>query len=120
VVDRYQQHEVPLVAVKLTQYDQHAVACGCVRVHTAARPDGARPGPVGYGPNLQALCVYLLVVQHLPVGRVVALLESLTGTAPSAGFVHGMLARAASLPDEVDKRIGALLILAHVVCARPL
>jgi transposase len=117
IVDRYQQHEVPPVAVKVTQYDQHAVACGCGRVHTAARPAGARPGPVGYGPNLQALAVYLLVVQFLPVGRVVGLLESLTGTAPSAGFVHGMLARAAGLLDVADKRIRAMLTLAHVVAA---
>jgi hypothetical protein len=117
IVDRYQQHEVPPVAVRVTQYDQHAVACGCGQVHTAARPEGARSGPVGYGPNLQALAVYLLVVQFLPVGRVVALLESLTGTGPSAGFVHGMLARAAGLLDVVDKRIRALLTLAHVVSA---
>jgi hypothetical protein len=117
VVDRYQQHEVPLVAVKVTQYDQYAVVCGCGRVHTAARPTRARSGPVGYGPNLQALCVYLLVVQFLPVGRVVGVLESVTGAAPSAGFVHGMLARAAQLLDECDKRIAALLTLAYVVCA---
>jgi hypothetical protein len=117
IVDRYQQHEIPQVAVKVTQYDQHAVACGCGQVHTAARPAGARPGPVGYGPNLQALAVYLLVVQFLPVGRVLGLLESLTGTAPSAGFVHGMLARAAGLLDVADKRIRALLTLAHVVAA---
>jgi hypothetical protein len=45
------------------------------------------------------------------------LVESLTGAAPSVGFVHGMLARAADLVDEVDKRIRALLTLAHVVCA---
>jgi transposase len=117
IVDRYQQHEIPPVAVKVTQYDQHAVACGCGLVHTAARPAGARPGPVGYGPNLQALAVYLLVVQFLPVGRVLGLLESLTGTSPSAGFVHGMLARAAGLLDVADKRIRALLTLAHVVAA---
>jgi hypothetical protein len=117
ITDRYQQHEVAPVAVRVTQFDQHAVACACGQVHTADRPAGARGGPVGYGPNLQALCVYLLVVQFLPVGRVVALLESLTGTAPSAGFVHGMLARAAGLLAEVDKRIRALLTLAHVVSA---
>lgn len=117
IVDRYQQHEIPPVAVKVTQYDQHAVACGCGQVHTAARPDGARGGPVGYGPSLQALAVYLLVVQFLPVGRVVGLLESLTGVAPSAGFVHGMLARAAGLLDVMDKRIRALLTLAYVVSA---
>ena len=35
VVDHYQQHEIPLVSVTVTQYDQHAVACGCGQVHTA-------------------------------------------------------------------------------------
>ena len=33
----------------------------------------------------------------------VALLESLTGTAPSVGFVHGMLARTAGLLAEVHR-----------------
>lgn len=117
MVDRYQQHEIPLVTVKLTQHDQHAVACACGKVHTAKRPDGARPGPVGYGPNLQALCVYLMVVHFVPAHRCRALLASLTGARPSVGFVHSMLARAAVVLDGVDKRIRALLTLAHVVCA---
>jgi hypothetical protein len=117
VVDRYQQHEIPLVAVRVTQFDQHAVACRCGIVHTAARPEGARSGPVGYGPNLQAWCVYLMVVHFVPVQRCRQLVESLTGTAPSAGFVHGMLTRAADLLDETDKRIRALLTAAYVVCA---
>lgn len=117
VVDRYQQHEIPLVAVKVTQYDQHAVACRCGIVHTADRPEGARGGPVGYGPNLQAWCVYLMVVHFVPVQRCCNLVESLTGTAPSAGFVHGMLTRAAALLGEADKRIRALLTAAYVVCA---
>ncbi|MFD0508105.1 DUF6444 domain-containing protein [Streptomyces chiangmaiensis] len=46
VSDRYQQHEIPLVSVSVVQYDQHAVACGCGRVHTAKRPEGA--GPAGW------------------------------------------------------------------------
>jgi transposase len=117
VADRYQQHEIPQVTVRVTQYDQHAVRCGCGAVHTAARPEGARTGPVGYGPNLQAFCVYLMVVQHIPVGRCVQLLESLTDATPSAGFVHGMLTRAAGLLAEVDKRIRALITLAYAVCA---
>ena len=64
VVDRYQQHEIPQVAVTITQYDQHRVECGCGRRHTASRPEGARPGPVGYGPNLAAFAVYLMVVHY--------------------------------------------------------
>jgi len=117
VVDRYQQHEIPQVSVTITQYDRHAVRCGCGAVHTATRPEGARTGPVGYGPNLQAFAVYLMVAQHIPVQRCVELLESLTGATPSAGFVHGMLTRAAGLLAEVDKRIRALITLAYAVCA---
>jgi transposase len=117
VVDRYQQHEIPQASVTITQYDQHAVRCGCGAVHTATRPEGARAGPVGYGPNLQAFAVYLMVVQFIPVGRCVELLESLTGATPSAGFVHGMLTRTAGLLAEVDKRIRALITMAHAVCA---
>jgi len=116
IVDRYQQHEIPQVAVTVTQYDQHQVACGCGKLHTAARPDGARSGPVGYGPNLAAFAVYLMVVHFIPAHRVVALLESLTGTAPSVGFVHGMIHRTAGLLDEVHQRIRTLITLAYAVC----
>jgi transposase len=116
IVDRYQQHEIPQVAVTVTQYDQHQVECGCGRRHTATRPDGARSGPVGYGPNLAAFAVYLMVVHFIPAHRVVALLESLTGTAPSVGFVHGMLHRTAGLLDGVHLRIRALITLAYAVC----
>lgn len=117
VIDRYQQHEIPQMSMSITQYDQHQVRCGCGRLHTAVRPDGARAGQVGYGPNLQAFAVYLMVVHFVPAHRCVELLESLTGAAPSVGFVHGMLTRAATLLGEVDKRIRALITLAYAVCA---
>jgi hypothetical protein len=116
VLDSYQQHDIPEVSVTVTQYDMHTVTCGCGRSHTATRPDGARPGRVGYGPNLQAFAVYLMVVQHIPAQRCVALLESLTGAKPSVGFVHGMLARVAGLLDEADQRIRGLIALAYAVC----
>ena len=116
VVDRYQQHEIPQVTVTVTQYDQHQVQCGCGRLHSAGRPDGARPGSVGYGPSLAAFAVYLMVVQFIPAHRVVALLESLTGTAPSVGFVHGMINRTAGLLDGVHQRIQTLITLAYAVC----
>ena len=69
VADRYQQHEIPQVSVTVTQYEQHQVECGCGKIHTAARPEGARPGPVGYGPNLAAFAVYLMVVHFVPAHR---------------------------------------------------
>ncbi|HEY3607803.1 MAG TPA: transposase [Pseudonocardiaceae bacterium] len=87
MVDRYQQHEIPQISVA-----------------------------AGYGPALQAFVVYLMVMHHIPAHRCVALLESLTGAAPSVGFVHGMLARTAGLLAEVDKRIAAMITMAYVVC----
>ena len=115
IVDRYQQHEIPQISVKVTQYDQHQVECGCGKLHTAQRPAGARSGPVGYGPNLAAFAVYPMVVHFIPAHRVVELLESLTGTSPSVGFVHGMINRAAGLLTGVDQRIRTLITLAHTV-----
>ena len=116
VVDSYQQHEIPQVRVRVTQYDQHRVACRCGQTHTATRPEGARSGPVGYGPDLAAFAVYLMVVHFVPAHRVVELLESLTGAAPSVGFVHGLIDRTAGLLGAVHDRIRALVTLAHVVC----
>ncbi len=116
VVDRYQSHEIPQLRIRVTEYDQHRVECGCGRTHTAVRPAGARTGPVGYGPNLAAFAVYLLVVHFLPAHRVVALLESLTGAAPSVGFVHGLLSRAAAALAVAHDRIRTLITLAHAVC----
>lgn len=117
VFDRYQQHEIPPVTVTVTQYDAHRVRCRCGRRHTAPRPAGARSGPVGYGPNLQAFVVYLMVAQHLPAHRCVALLAALTGTSPSVGFVHGMLARTAGLLGPADAQARRLLAVAPVICA---
>ena len=45
IVDRYQQHEIPQVAVTVTQYDQHQVECGC------GTPPHRRIGPTGPGPG---------------------------------------------------------------------
>jgi transposase len=117
VVDRYQQHEIPLVSVTVVQYDQHAVACACGTVHTAARPVGAGSGRIEYGPNLRAYAVYLLIVHFVPVHRVVEILTSLTGAAPSTGFVHSLLRRAARALVACDFAIRTLITLAFAVCA---
>lgn len=119
VVDRYQQHEIPLVAAEIIQFEQHAVVCRCGSTHVAARPEGAAGGPsgtAGYGPNLVAFGVYLLVVHHLPVQRCREILESLTGAAPSPGFIHSILKRAAVALAEADRRIRTLITLAYAVC----
>jgi hypothetical protein len=116
VVDAFQQIEIPTVRAAVTQYDQHAVRCGCGRVHTAARPAGAGTGKVEYGPVLAAWAVFLMVVHHLPVHRCRQLLTALTGAEPSVGFVHGLLARTSKVLRAADARIRALITLVRVLC----
>ena len=117
VVASHQQVEIPLVTARVIQHDRHAVACGCGRVRLAGAPPGAgAPGTVTYGPNLQAWCVYLMAAHAIPVHRCAELIESLTGAAPSPGFIHGMLARAAAAIEPATMLIRSLVIAAPAVC----
>ncbi len=70
-----------------------------------------------YGLNLQAWAVFLLAVHHVPVERCAEVIAALTGTRPSDGLVHGMLARAAKAVRGVNMLIRALVITAAVLSA---
>jgi transposase len=118
VVASRQVVDVPLAAAMVTQYDEHAVRCGCGRVHEpAAAPGAGVAGTVAYGLNVQALCVFLLVIHHVPVERCAAVIEAIAGVRPSDGFVHSLLARAARAVRGVNMLIRALVITAAVISA---
>jgi len=72
---------------------------------------------VTYGLSLQAWVVFLLVMHHVPVERCAQIVEALTGTRPSDGFVHSMIARAAVAVRGVNMLIRALVITASVISA---
>jgi hypothetical protein len=101
--------DVPLAAATMTQYDSHAVACACGRVHKVRA--------VTWGLNARALAVFLMVVHHVPVERCAGILESLSGIRPSDGFVHSLLARAAAAVPGANMLIRALVVTAAVICA---
>jgi transposase len=114
----HQVIDTPEVTATVTQYDEHAVRCRCGKVHVAAPPAGAgEAGTVTYGPSLQAWVVFLLVMHHVPVERCAQIVEALTGTRPSDGFVHSMIARAAVAVRGVNMLIRALVITASVISA---
>jgi transposase len=118
VAASHQVIDTPVVTAAVTQYDEHAAACCCGRVHVAAPPAGAgEAGTVTYGPNVQAWSVFLLVMHHVPVERCADVIGALTGTRPSDGFVHAMLARAARAVRGACMLIRALVITASVLCA---
>ncbi len=92
--------------------------CACGRRHVAVAPPEAAgaPGTVTYGLNFQAWCVFLLVMHHVPVERCADILESMSGTRPSDGWVHTLLGRAARAVAAANTAIRALIILARVIC----
>ena len=114
----HQVSDLPEMRAKTTQYDRHEVECRCRRRHVAGAPPEAAgvPGTVTYGLNFQAWCVFLMVMHHVPVERCADILESMTGTRPSDGWVHALLGRAARAVAAANKAIRALIILARVVC----
>jgi hypothetical protein len=111
----HQVHDVALVNATVTQHDLHRAQCDCGQIHQALRPEGMSASATSYGPNLQALVVYLLTFQHLPVERAALLIADLTGAQPSVGFVHGMLARAGDQLEDVDALIRAQIAASPVV-----
>src|ERR1700684_2445815 len=113
----HQVTDLPEARARTTQHDRHEVECSCGRVHVADPPPQAgAPGTVTYGLNFQAWCVFLMVMHHVPVERCADIVESMTGTRPSDGWVHGLLARAAQAVAAANKTIRALIILAAVLC----
>jgi transposase len=117
---KYSHHvtDLPEARAVTIQHDRHEVGCACGRAHVADAPPEAAgaPGTVTYGLNVQAWCVFLMVMHHVPVERCADILESMSGTRPSDGWVHGLLERAARAVAAANTAIRALIILARVVC----
>jgi uncharacterized coiled-coil protein SlyX len=107
--------DIPPVSATTVEHRMRRVVCGCGKIHTAAAPSGAGVANTRvYGSNLKAFCVYLLVRHALPVERAVELIGDLTGAAPSAGFVHGLLRRVSVGLAAYLQRVKTLITLAHV------
>ena len=115
----HQVTDLPGARARTTQYDEHEVECACGCRHLAAAPaeaGGAAPGTVTYGLGLQAWCVFLMVMHHVPVERCADIIESMSGTRPSDGWVHALLARAAKAVAAAGRVIRSLIVAARVIC----
>ena len=114
----HQVTDLPEARAETVQHDRHEVRCASGQVHVADAPAEAAGAPVTvtYGLNFQAWCVFLLVMHHIPVERCADIIESMSGTRPSDGWVHSLLERAAQAVAEANMAIRALILLARVVC----
>ncbi|MGH3164195.1 MAG: IS66 family transposase, partial [Streptosporangiaceae bacterium] len=115
----HQVTDLPEAKASTIQYDRHAAQCACGKVHVADAPPEAgdsEPGTVSYGPGFQTWAVFLMVMHHVPVQRCADIIESMSGTRPSDGWVHSLLTRAAKAVAAANKMIRALILTARIIC----
>lgn len=115
---RRQVHDLPEhISAHVAEHRLHRLQCRCGHTTTAPAPDGVS-AVVQYGPRLTALVAYLVVVQHLPYERAVALVADLCpGLAPSTGWACTAVARTAVAVRPACRVIADLLRAAAVVHA---
>jgi len=103
------------IALRVIEHAAVRRCCeGCGQVSTGRFPPGVA-APVGYGPEIRALGVYLHVFQHLPYDRARQLIFDLTGAEISTGTLKAWGDQAAQGLTEFDEALRSLLSNAPVV-----
>jgi transposase len=137
VVERRQVLDVPEIRLLVHEHQVQSLTCPTCQCANAGSFPAAVNAPVQYGPNLQALAVYLHQGQLLPTARTCEALEAICGCQISeasliqwselasqrlAGTVEriGELIAASRLQhgDETGIRIYGMLHWLHVNCTR--
>lgn len=110
VVERRQVLDVPEIRLRAQEHQIEAIRCP----HCQERNQGSFPAwvkaPVQYGPNLQALAVYLNQGQLLPTARTCETLAALCGCQISEATLIQWAAVAAERLAPTMERIAELLI----------
>ncbi len=105
--ERRQVVDLPPLALEVVEHQSVAVACPHCGGATVGTFPAEVPQPVQYGPQLQALIVYLRMAQLVPVERTREVLADLFGAAPSAALVETAVQRCAAALEPTETRIKA-------------
>jgi transposase len=135
VKERRQVHDLPKIQLRVCEHHVEEVACpACGQYNVGSFPAGVM-APVQYGPNVQALAVYLHQGQLVPMARTCEVLDEVCGCHLSQGtllrWVQEASQRLAATVeqiadwlsvgrlqhgDETGMRIGGKLHWLHVNC----
>jgi transposase len=95
ICERRQIYELPQMRLRVIEHQVQAIGCPvCQHVSAAHFPRGVN-APTQYGPQMQALAVYLSQFQLLPMERLQELCSDLFGCQLSEGPLANWLAQAA-------------------------
>ena len=95
-VIRRQVYDLPPIEAFITEHRAQRRRCRCGCETTASFPNEAT-GPACYGPNLRALVCYLVVRQHIPIGRVAELMRDAYAIPVSPGTIVAMVNEGAGM-----------------------
>jgi transposase len=114
IKERRQIHELPELRLRVIEHRVEAIGCpACQHVTTAPFPVGV-DAPAQYGPQMQALAVYLSQFQLLPMERIQELCVDLLGCALSEGTLANWIAEAARTLGPTMLILKRLLGWSHV------
>ena len=111
-----QVFDLPDKRLEVTEHRAEGRRCSCGATTRAPFPEEAK-GPACYGPIVRATAVYLMVGQHLPVGRTAELVSQVCGAPVSTGWLAGLAAEAAEGLAPFLSELRAQLVAAEVVHA---
>jgi transposase len=113
--ERRQVQELPPLQMEVTEYQAARVCCPrCQQVNKGVFPAWVR-ARTQYGPQVQALAVYLLTYQLLPYARTAALLEQVFGCALSPGTLETWEQQASAQLATAEEEIRTALVAGAVL-----
>jgi transposase len=113
--ERRQVRDLPPVQMEVTEYQAAQVRCPQCHQMTKGRFPASVAARAQYGPQIQALAVYLLTYQLLPYARTVSLLQHVFGCALSPGTLETWEQRAATRLAPAEAEIRTALVAAPVM-----
>lgn len=102
---RRQVIDIPPIKPEYTEHRIYSGKCSCCGHKTISQYPQQVRGNVSYGPNIEALAVYLNVRQYMPYGRMQEYFDQLLGLQISQGTLVNLVARAADKSRSVYQRI---------------
>jgi transposase len=117
VKERRQVHDLPAVRLVVQEHQVEQVCCpACGHLNRGSFPQGVQ-APVQYGPNVQALGVYLHQYQLIPLGRTCEVLSDLYDCQVSEATLVSWVQLASSSLEATVARIAQWLQVSRLLHA---
>jgi transposase len=113
---KHQVFDLPILRLEVTEHRCERKFCPACQLVTTAQAPAFAQQPTQYGPRLAGWAVYLTIKHFVPVARTCELIQELTGTRPSHGWVLACQERLSKRLDGFIEGVTDLLRKSPTVC----